>query len=97
MNHQIRMRSVYYTISCALKEIWAWIQYMTFTEKSRKCNESSEEVWQDFSASYQYDEDYKHISEEKGVQTEDNKLTVRLLSCFFIMSRLSQDYLLWES
>ncbi len=40
---------------------------MTFTEKSRKCNESSKEVWQDFFALYQYDEDYEHISEEKDV------------------------------
>ena len=67
MNHQTRMRSVYYIIFYVLKEIWAWIQYMTFTEKSRKCNESSKEVWQDFFALYQYDEDYEHISEEKDV------------------------------
>ncbi len=94
MNHQTRMKSVYYTISCTLKEIWVLIQYMAFTEKPRKCNRSSKEVWQGFSASYQYDEDYRHISKEKDIQTEDNRLTVRLLSCFFAIDRLSWGYLL---
>ncbi len=40
---------------------------MTFTEKPRKCDRSNKEIWWGFLVSYQYDEDYRHIDEEKDV------------------------------
>ncbi len=48
-----------------MKRIWLRVQYVAFTEESRKCEELNKEVWWDLS-SYWYDEDYRQIDEENN-------------------------------